>query len=139
MKLQFRILMFIVCLNLATGLAIALALPGTEYVQATVPEDMGDYEEHFNATEIANKWSANPLSGIPVIGDIFSGFYFLWQNIEYLLDGFPMLLTWIGDTYITDASAQTSFQIIAMALRAVYAILMSVVLVEFISGRYFTD
>jgi len=131
--------MFMLCLNLSVGIAIGLGVPGTEYVQPTNPSNASEYEEHFNATDIADRWGATPFSGIPVIGDIFSGFSFLFQNIQYLLDGFPMFLTWISDTYITDATARTSFFIITNALRAIFAVLMSVMVVEFISGRYLTD
>lgn len=139
MRVQFQILAFIVCLNLAVGLSIALGLPGTGYVQATAPSNATEYEEHFNATEIAQGWGATPYSGIPVIGDIFSGFQFLWRNLQYLIDGFPMLLTWISDTYIIDAGAQTAFNIIANALRAVYALLITIFVIEFITGRVMTD
>lgn len=139
MKIQMIILMFFVCLNLASGLAIALALPGTEYVQATTPDETTEYESHFNATEIVDKWGATPFSGIPVIGDIFSGLNFLWNGIQYLIDGFPMFLTWISDTYIIEAQAKTAFAIFANALRAIFAILMTVFAIEFISGRKLTE
>lgn len=137
MKLQFQILLFIVCLNLATGMVIALGLPGTDYVQASNPSNVSEYESHFNATEIAEGWGASDI-GIPVVGDIFSGFQFLFRNIQYLIDGFPLFLTWISDTYIIDATTKTSFAIITNVMRAIYAILMSMLLIEFISGRYFT-
>ena len=139
MKVQFQALVFFACLNLATGLIIALGLPGTEYVQAVNPSNASEYEEHFNATEVAEGWAATPFSGIPVIGDIFSGFQFLWRNLQYLIDGFPMFLTWMSDTYITSSDARSAFNIIANALRAVYAILISVLVIEFITGRYLTD
>jgi len=139
MKIQFQILLFIACLNLATGMIIALALPGTEYVQASNPSNSSEYEEHFNATDIAEDWGSTPFSGIPVIGDIFSGLQFLFRNFRYLIDGFPMLLTWMSDTYIIDASAKTAFFIITNVMRGIYAILMSIFVIEFISGRYMTD
>ena len=139
MKTQFQILLFIACLNLATGMIIALALPGTEYVQATNPSNSSEYEEHFNATETAGDWGENIITGIPIIGDIFSGFNFLWRNFQYLIDGFPMLLTWLSDTFIVDASAKTAFTIIANVMRALFAILMTVFAIEFISGRVTTD
>lgn len=118
---------------------MSLALPGTEYVQATIPSNPADYEEHFNATETADKWKPNIITGIPIIGDIFSAFQFLFVNFQYLIDGFPMFLTWISDTYIIDASAQTAFFVITNCLRAIYAILMSIMVIEFIGGRYLTD
>ena len=139
MKTQWSILLFIACLNLATGMIIALGLPGTEYVQSTNPSNASEYEEHFNATQTAESWGATPFSGIPVIGDIFSGFQFLFRNFQYLIDGFPMLLTWISDTYIIDASAKTAFFIITNVMRAIFAILISMFVIEFISGRIMTD
>jgi len=138
-KTQFAALILIVCLNLSTGLIIALSLPGTEYVQATNPSNASEYEEHFNATETAEGWGATPFSGIPVIGDIFSGFQFLFRNLQYLIDGFPMLLTWMSDTYIVDASAKTAFLVITNVMRAIFAILMFTFVIEFISGRFATD
>lgn len=139
MKSQFKILMFIACLNLAVGMAMALAIPGTEYVMASNPSNASEYEEHFNSTEIASGWGATDIIGIPIIGDIFSGFSFLFTNFQYLIDGFPMFLTWLSDTYIIDSAARTAFAVIANVLRAIYAILMATFLIEFISGRYVTD
>jgi hypothetical protein len=139
MKLQFQILLFILCVNLATGLVIALSLPGTEYVSASSPGNATDYEDRFNATEIGGSWGATPFLGIPVIGDIFSGFQFLFTHAQFLIDGFPMFLGWISDTYIVDASARLAFTLICDALRGVYAVLMCFWFIEYIGGRYFTD
>lgn len=139
MKIQFKILMFMLCLNLSVGLAIQLGVAGTEYFQPTNPSNASEYEEHFNATAIADRWEATPFSGIPIVGDIFSGFQFLFQNIQYLLDGFPMFLQWVSDTYLTDATARLNFSYITNTLRAIFAVLMSIMVIEFISGRYLTD
>jgi len=140
MKIQFEILLFIACLNLATGMILALSLAGTENVAVNQPPiSAEDYESHFNASETASGWDTNIITGIPIIGDIFSGFNFLFSNAQYLIDGFPTLLTWIGDNYIIDQSGRDAFNYIAWALRGVYAILMSILVIEFISGRYMTD
>lgn len=141
MKTQWEILLFIFVLNLSVGLVIVLQLPGTAYSN---PSGIGsvngtEYESHFNATETAKSWSATPFSGIPVIGDIFGGFNFLWQAIGYLIDGFPTLLTWIGDSLIVDPAGQLAFAVIANVLRGVEALLVTLFLIEFISGRIFTD
>ena len=122
------------------GLCIALSVPGTAYVSpVSGGVNATEYEQHFNATEVAEGWKATPFSGIPVIGDIFGGFNFLWQMVGYMFDGVPTLLTWISDSYITDPVGQTAFLIIANLLRAVYALLITTFLIEFISGRVFTD
>lgn len=126
--------MFIV--NLAVGVVMGLSLPGTAYVAGGYTGgNATDYETHFNGTDIAQGWKATPFSGIPVIGDIFAGFGFIYQNIQYLIDGLPKLLDYISETYIIDSDGQTAFMVIANALRAIYAFLITVFLIEFISGR----
>ncbi len=140
MKTQWEILLFLFCLNLSIGLIAALQLPGVDYVNPAnnSASDASQYEEHFNSTDIMG-WQPTPFSGIPIIGDIFAGFQFLIGNIRYLVDGFPSLLTYLKDSYITDASGRLAFDIIANVLRAVFALLISVFLIEFISGRLFHD
>lgn len=142
MKLQFKILMFFMCLNLSTWLVVALALPGTEEVQPVQPpiDGPGDYEEHFDPEEIAEGWSAEiGVYGLPLVGDIFSAFYFMWRNVQYLIDGFPMFLNWVSDSYMIDATAKAALDNIALVIRAIYYGLMSFMLIEFIAGRYFTE
>lgn len=137
MKVQWEILLFLFCLNLAFGLAIQLNVPGTLYVRAAYAgyTNATEYEEHFNATAIADNWKSGPFSGIPMIGDIFAGVFFLWQNIQYLVDGFPAMLNYIDMTFITNADGHAAFFIITNALRAVYALMMVMFIIEFISGR----
>jgi len=139
MKIQFKILMFMVCLNLSIGLLIGLNVAGTTDISPTAPSDSADYEEHYNATATVSDWKENIITGIPILGDIFSGLNFLWQNINYLLDGFPMFLNWLSDSYVTDPSAKTAFNLVCGALRALYAILMSIFALEFLSGRIMSD
>ena len=140
MRVQWEILLFLFVLNLVVGLVVVLQVPGTAYANpATTGVNATEYEGHFNATEVAQSWSATPFSGIPIIGDIFGGFNFLITTLGYLIDGFPVLLTWIKDSYITDVTAQIAFDIIANVLRAVYALLATIFIIEFISGRIFTD
>ena len=139
MKIQWEILLFLFCLNLAFGLVLNLSMAGTNYFSPTEPMDPEDAESHFNATDIAGKWGSTPFSGVPLVGDIFSGFQFFVQNLQFLIDGFPMLLTWMADAYIVDAGAAVAFNFIAWVLRAIYALLISTFFIEFISGRVFTD
>lgn len=132
--------MFIFLLNLAVGIGIQLSWPGTAYANPLSPDiNASEYEAHFNSTEIAGWGDSSPFSGIPLIGDIYAGFNYLWNNIKYLVDGFPTLLTWVSESYITDPAGQFAFGVIANALRAVYAFLIAVFLIEFISGRNPSD
>lgn len=139
MRIQFQILIFVACLNLATGLVIELNLPGTEYVMATNPSNVTEYPEHFNATEVAESWESTPFSGIPIVGDIFSGFQFLLRGLQYLIAGFPMFLSWMGDAFIVDSTALFAYNTIIAVLYAVFSITMAIFVIEFISGRYMTE
>ena len=103
MKVQWQILLGIFVINLAFGLVMAIGVAGTENVGPVDPSiDPEEYEEHFNATQTAESWSQNPFSGIPVVGDIFAGFNLMYQNIGYLIDGFPILLSYVKDAYIVE-------------------------------------
>ena len=140
MRAAWSLLLGLFVINISIGIVIGLALPGTGYVSsgsgvvnATV------YEQHFNASSIASGWGGTPFSGIPIIGDIFSGLGFLWQNIQYIVDGLPMFLNWVRDSYITDPGAILAFNIIAGALRAIYAFMFAIFVIEFISGRLVSD
>jgi len=139
MRTQFQILVFMACLNLTTGMVIELNLAGTEYVQASSPSNVTEYPEHFNATEVAKSWESEPFSGIPIVGDIFSMFQAFVRTFLYLIAGFPMFLGWIGDTFIVDASAKVAYSTVVGVLYAVFSISMTVLFIEFIAGRYFTE
>ncbi len=140
MRIQWEILLFIFCLNLAIGLTIQLGFAGVSFVSPAQPGvNATEYESHFNSTKIAIGWAATPFSGIPLIGDIFAGFNFLYQNLGYLIDGFPILLGWIKDSFITDDTGRLVFDVLANALRALYALLISMFLIEYISGRNVSD
>lgn len=139
MKTQFQIMLFVICLNLATGMIVELgglgAIPGTEYMQPTMPSNASDYESHFNATEVAEKWTWTNY-GIPILGDIFAAFEFAFRAIEYVIAGFPLFLMWMGNTFIVDATALLAYNIIVGVLCAIFYILMFFYAIEFISGRY---
>jgi hypothetical protein len=138
LRAQWSILLFLFCLNLSIGLIVQLSLAGTSQVSPTIPANATQYEQNANITAIEN-WQSNIFSGIPVIGDIFSGFQFVINNIGFLFDGFPHLLVWLSDSYITDSAGMLAFGIIANALRAIYALLICSFLIEFLSGRYFSE
>ena len=139
MKAAWQLLLGLFVINLSIGVVIGLQLPGTGYVASGSVVNASAYESHFNASAIASGWGGTPFSGIPIIGDIFSGLGFLWQNIQYIVDGLPMFLNWIKDSYITDPSAALAFDIIAGAIRAIYAFLFAIFVIEFISGRFMSD
>jgi len=137
MRMQYKILMFILCLNLASYLVIALGLPGYSYVSYGGGDiSATGIEEQFNPQNIASGWNVETTF---LIGDVISAFNFFVRNFMLLIDGFPALLDWFAHTFITDAAGQAAFNVIAMALRAVFAVLMTTLLIEFIGGRIMSD
>ena len=135
MKWQSEIILVIICLNLATGLVVELSVPGTSYVSPSPTGNATDYPSQFNATEIAKGWSFPPTIGIPVIGDIWSGFSFLVRMITYVFVGFPIFLQTLGDNYITDPSGLAAWTSISTVILALFAVVMAFYFVWFISGR----
>lgn len=136
MKVQTLALLFIVCINLCVTMAISLELPATEYMS---PLQGGgnstDYQDQFNSTEVAANWQADRESGLPIVGDIFGGVYFFFNNWEFMVSGLSYVFRWIGDSYLTTATMRTAFDTIANVILAIYAILMAMFLIYLISGR----
>jgi hypothetical protein len=63
----------------------------------------------------------------------------MYQNIGYMIDGFPILLTFMKDSFIVDPTARLAFDILANGLRAIFALLISIFLIEYIGGRIISD
>lgn len=118
------------------GLIIILQFPGTVVNGVnplSSPIVASDYEAHFNSSEILGDTSWNPL------GDVWTAYNYIQSTFRYLIDGFPTMLDWIRDSYITDPSGVTVFNVFAWVLRGIYALLMITFFIEFISGRIFSD
>jgi hypothetical protein len=142
MRTTWELLIGFFIVNLSVGLVMGLALPGTDIVGNGPPLDSNQieqYQQQYNASKIVGTWTTggNPFTGIPLIGDIFNGLIFAWQNIQYILNGLPMFLQWIAGSYITDMAAYNSFMVISYALEAIYGFMIVWFIVSFISGRVF--
>lgn len=143
MKTQFQILIFFVCLNLSVYLAVKLELPGvsdvTPNVEGSPAMNVTQYREHFNATETVERYEENTEGINILVGFISSGLTLIFRDIQYLILGFPLFLVWVGNNFILDTVARTAYTYIIGVLVAIFYILMSVYVVEFISGRYHTN
>ena len=136
MKIQYIILLFIVCINLSITIAVGLGFPGTEYMSPFQGGgDVDDYTARFNSTEVAQNWQSKRFSGIPIIGDVFSGIYFFFENWEFLVSGFSYVIRWIGDSYMTSSVMRSAFDLFANGILAVYAIIMATFMIYLITGR----
>lgn len=136
MKWQTEIILFIICLNLATGVVTELGIPGTSAVSPSPQADASDYESHFDVEEVA-EWKSQPFSGIPILGDVYFAFSTFSRMVSYIFVGFPVFLYSLGDNFITDPEGLVAFQIIAGAIGALFAVVMCLFLLWFISGREF--
>ena len=135
MKWQTEIIIFICCLNLATGLVVELNAPGTDYVSPVSPESPEDYEAHYNVTEIGKGWSSRPLANVPILGDIYYGFQTFFRLVSYVFVGFPAFLYSLGDNFITDQAGLNAYHSIAIVVGALFFVVMAFYIVWFISGR----
>jgi len=139
LKTQWQILLYVLCFNLAIGVIVGVAVPGTAFFSPTTPLDTEEAEGQFDPEEVM-EWGSTPFSGIPLIGDIFAGFQFLISNFRFLIDGFPLLLEWMADSFgITGTTAEAPLLVITWTIRAVFTAMISIFLIEFISGRVFSD
>lgn len=135
MKWQSAIILFVICLNLATGLVIELGMPGTAYISPSNPSSASEYESQWNATEIAEDWTLPPTLGIPIVGDIWSGFSFLTRLITYVIVGFPLFLGWVGDWFVTGSEAMVAWNVLKATIVALFSVVMATYFIWFISGR----
>lgn len=135
------ILMFILCVNLAVGLVLGLALPGTEYVSPQSPsvDTESDYETTFNATEVVETWEIPRLTGIDAIDYITGTLSIMWRCFTFLIDGFPQMLDWIGGTFVLDADGLAAFEVIKWVWRALFVVTMTFFVLEYVSGRNASD
>lgn len=138
MKTQFIFLVLVACLNVTALLVLNISVSGTpiiaglDYVHPVNGTDYDDFEERFNATDTMDRWSDSPFSGIPLIGDTFSGLSNFFDTFRFLIDGVGTLIEWCG-SFIP--AGQTVFTYIAWAIRVLTGIMAVTLIVEFISGR----
>jgi len=136
---QFKILLFLLVLNLVSGYLVTAEVNG-QYIVPGAGKSHGlnatgdvQYENEYNVTEKMNSWSATSY-GFPVIGDIFSGASMLVGAIRNVVDGFPKMLDWCA-SFIPASGGDVAFAIIANILRGVFAFCALTLFIEFISGR----
>lgn len=140
MRITFKIMFFIICLNLASGMVYALDVPGVAY--ASMPmgqyQNATHYEERFNATNLIADWSDNALKDIPFLGHIISGATLMFNALKFLIWGFPDTLDQFAGL-IGSASGRSAFFVIVNVLRALFALVTAIFVIEFITGREITD
>ena len=89
---QWELLLGFFIINLSVGLVMGLALPGTETVSNGPSINGTQYQEQFNATRIV-KLGRYTLQWHTYYRRHLSGFTFMWQYLQYILNGPPNVLT----------------------------------------------
>lgn len=144
MKTQMYFLIAIACMNItifmvmnARGENNEYLFPGVNYTRPlNASGTVSNYEERFNASDVVEKWQSTPFSGIPVIGDIFSGLSLFYNQYRFLIDGVPALTDWFSSFVPVN---NTAFAIFSNAFRVLVAIMVATLLIEFVSGRRLID
>jgi len=113
----WKIVAFILMLNVAIGIVNA-----TGVFKYTVAYNVEEGKVGYK--DIVSRWNPVTLANIPIVGDIVSGLYFLYEKVGWVIDGFPALLSQLG----TPAP-------IVWGLRIVFYFIVALSIIEFISGR----
>lgn len=145
MRIESTILIFVLILNLSvlmvTNLGRLGVIPGAgpsgvQQLNATGTTEQ--FEERFNATYIIRQWEP-PTVSIPIVGDVFGGLMFLWDQITFIVAGFPIFLWDLGAVYITDATGLFVWQVISGTLAVIFSIYMSWFVIQLITGRVINE
>lgn len=135
MKWETEIIIFVMCLNLSTGLIVELGAPGTDYVSPVSSENASDYEGHYNITEIAKGWETSRINQYGLLGDVVYAFNTFFRLVSYVFVGFPVFLYSLGDNFLTDEAGIIAYHSICVAIGALFFVVMAFYIVWFISGR----
>ena len=137
MMTQFKILLFLLCINVVAYMVLnaqtggAYLFPGVQY-SAPLNEtgSMSSLEENFNGTGIVDTWT--PVGGLGFAGDISSGLNMFWNTFRFLIDGLGMTIDWVGSMI---PAGQVMFTFIAWIFRILGGVMFLTLAVELITGR----
>jgi len=118
MKLAWRLLFFVLCLNMGTWMVSQILGFGMGVTQT----DVEQFEDAFDPDAIVDTWNW-PGTG-SLIGDIGSGLRFFWGMCGNLILGFPLLLNSMGVPTI-----------IVSAIGVLWTFIWASFIIDFISGR----
>jgi len=124
MKMMYKMLLFFICLNMATYLVNHIAtltnMPTEGINPAISPSEV---EQDFNASQTVSTWKgwANPVF---IFGDIAGGLAMMWQAVQTFFIGFPMFLSSFGVP-----------SVIISVLAALWAFIWGWAIFEWITGR----
>lgn len=139
MKLGFKLVLYVLILNLVSGLIYTLGVPGTEYsYSATGSGSAEDYVERFNSTEMMENQQPGIIATFPYLGNIYGTIMYLWNAVKFIVAGFPTLLSQLAG-FIPDGEGRVAFQAISVILGALFSFIIFGWLFQVITGRQTED
>ena len=134
MKIGFRLILFIICLNVVTGLVVGLNAPGTGLAFVPGHANATDMSEKFNSTEMIESASPEILSAIPFLGQIYTAFSVFLNAVNFVIAGFPTMLLAYAN-YIPDEGGRNAFETIAKGLIALFYFVIFAWVFQVLTGR----
>jgi len=139
MKLGFKIVIYILILNVVSGLVYSLSVPGTQYSYSmTGTGNAAEYEQRLNATEFMEKQQPGIIAELPFLGNIYGTIMMLWNALKFVIVGFPLMLSQLGG-FIPDEAGRTSYGYICGVIGAVFSLIIFGWLFQIITGRQTED
>jgi hypothetical protein len=135
MRIGFQLVLYILILNLISGMMYALNVPGTERSNIlTGTGNVTEYQERFNPGEFLNATEPEASTTFTFIGHIWNGLNVIWSAIRFTVFGFPTMLQGIG-SQIQDPAAAAAFTNIANVLYAIFSFIIMMWLYQLLTGR----
>lgn len=132
MRIGFQAVMFIIILNLVTGLMYTLSVPGTGQSNILAGGPTAEnITERFNASAFHEPETSTLIT---FVGHIWSALTTMWVAIRFVIAGFPAMLWQIG-TQIEDPVTKVAFTSIAGVLFAVFSVVIFVWVFQLLTGR----
>jgi len=143
MMTQFKILLFLVSINVVAYMVLNAQTGGTYIfpgVQYSAPMNgtgsMSDLEQNFNGTNVLGGINGTggwqPSGNYGWAGDIFSGLNMFWNTFRFLIDGLGMTIDWVGSMI---PAGQIMFNFIAWIFRILGGVIFVTLVYEMITGR----
>ena len=136
MRIGFQVVLFILILNLTTGLMYQTSVPGTAYSNVlTGTPSSENITERFNASSLINP---EPSMTITFVGHLLAALNAMWMAIRMVVVGFPDMLAQIAGS-IPDPSARATFTSISYVLYGVFSIIIFMWVFQLVTGRQVED
>jgi len=139
LRAGFQIVLFMLCLNLASGLYYQLGIAGSSYSNPlTGTGNSSDYSSRFDPDKVMNQTQPNISMGLPFLEQTYGALMTLWNSISFIIIGFPQLL-WQFGGLISDPTARLGYQAIIGCIGAVESFVIGLWLYQLITGRQVQD